>query len=401
MSRAAAAPSSAASSAATAPATTPKSFPWISNSFATGTVSSVVGNNESFAAHAGGLVGANWGGIETSYATGNVSSSGNVRTASVGGLVGQLMGQGTIWSTYASGNVTIANTYAGAAGSSAGGLVGGNQTDTSISDSYALGNVTVSGVTANYTMFAGGLVGTHVGSLWNAYSTGSTSAGAGNAATLVAGGFIGNQIGESNVTNGYWDTGTSNRTNAVGTGSSDGITGLTTAQARSIASYAGFDFSGSEGSWFMIDGQTRPFLRSEWSNVIRNTHQLQLVAMAPGGSYVLANNIDFTGQFNEFGMWGARGFASIGSQSGAFQWDARRRRPHDQQCDHHGIRATEPHRPVRQHRCRWHRPQSDPERLSGLRKYNSLSRGLDPARRHARRIEYRHDQQRNRLEQHG
>ena len=59
----------------------------------------------------------------------------------------------------------------------------------------------------------------------------------------------------------------------------------------------------------MVDGSTRPFLRSEHSTTIRNTHQLQLMAMDLGANYVLANNIDFTGQFGDSGMWGARGFA--------------------------------------------------------------------------------------------
>ena len=31
------------------------------------------------------------------------------------------------------------------------------------------------------------------------------------------------------------------------------------------------------------------------------------MAMDPGANYVLANNIDFTGQFGESGMWGSRG----------------------------------------------------------------------------------------------
>ena len=55
----------------------------------------------------------------------------------------------------------------------------------------------------------------------------------------------------------------------------------------------------------MVDGQTRPFLQMEHSTTIRNTHQLQLMAMDLGANYVLANNIDFTGQFGASGMWGA------------------------------------------------------------------------------------------------
>ena len=39
------------------------------------------------------------------------------------------------------------------------------------------------------------------------------------------------------------------------------------------------------------------------------------MAMNLGANYVLANNIDFTGQFGAAGMWGATGFAPIGSRS--------------------------------------------------------------------------------------
>jgi hypothetical protein len=63
-----------------------------------------------------------------------------------------------------------------------------------------------------------------------------------------------------------------------------------TADARKQASYAGFDFI---NTWFMIDGQTRPFLRSEWSTTITNAHQLQLISMNLGASYTLANNINY------------------------------------------------------------------------------------------------------------
>src|ERR1019366_2671476 len=97
---------------------------------------------------------------------------------------------------------------------------------------------------------------------------------------------------------------------------SAGGTGLTTAQARQQASYVGWDFT---NDWFMINGQTRPFLRSEYSTTITNAHQLQLISMNLGASYTLANNIDLgpalaaDSNANYPGMWGPAGFVPIGS----------------------------------------------------------------------------------------
>ena len=323
----------------------------ITNSHASGDV--VVSGEQSAA---GGLVGRNTFGstITGSYASGAVTGSG---TVTVGGFIGE--NSGNVTSSHATGAVTVANK-----GAVAGGFVGSNSNSGNISRSYATGQVAVMNNGA-FDAIAGGFVGTNTGSISNSYASGAVSGTNGdvmlggfaglnfgsiitayatgdvttNSALATLGGFTGGNSGTitqsyatgrvgtgtaSALTGGfagwnfgqiklsYWDTGTSGLTNAVGTGSNGGITGLTTAQARTQSSYVGFDFSSSEGAWFMIDGQTRPFLQMEHSTTIRNAHQLQLMAMNPAANYVLAGNIDFTGQFGESGMWGSRGFSPVG-----------------------------------------------------------------------------------------
>ncbi|ADG93729.1 filamentous hemagglutinin family outer membrane protein [Arcobacter nitrofigilis DSM 7299] len=210
----------------------------------------------------GGLVGYNdHSTITNSYATGNVSGD-----DTVGGLVG-LNKYSSITNSYATGKVSGDNTV--------GGLVGKNSSSSQITNSYATGNV--SGNT-----HGGGLVG------FNEYST---------------------------IINSYWDIDTTGQTNGVGLGSSAGATGIysstNTKNAFDEATYVGFDFT---NTWFMIEGETRPFLRSEYSTTITNDHQLQLMAMDLTADYVLANNIKYTGD-----MWSSKGFDSIGDSTTSFQ----------------------------------------------------------------------------------
>ena len=114
----------------------------ISNSWASGNVS--VTGNSNF--HYGGLVGENTGNISNSWASGNVSSNGNSNLF-YGGLTGQ--NTGNISNSWASGNV-FSN---GSSNTHFGGLVGQNVG--TISNSWASGEITAS-------TLVGGLVG------WNA-----------------------------------------------------------------------------------------------------------------------------------------------------------------------------------------------------------------------------------------
>jgi hypothetical protein len=239
-------------------------------------------------------VGDNDGAITNSYATGSVSGAWRV-----GGLVG-LNYDGSISNSYAtasaSGNVNV------------GGLVGDNRS--SITDSYATGSV--SGF-----QYIGGLVGSNstpgnkgVGTISNSYASGSVSG------VLDLGGLVGDNssFGTGTVSNSYWDTTTSGQLVGIGIGNQTGVTGLTTALALKQASYTNFDFTDA-GSWYMVDGSTRPFLRMEYSTTITNAHQLQLMGMDLGAHYTLGNNIDLATELaDKSGMWGgsAAGFAPIG-----------------------------------------------------------------------------------------
>ncbi len=213
----------------------------------------------------GGLVGASLGPIANVWATGNVSNVAG-GTGFVGGLVGNSATGGSITNGWASGNVT-------ALGPNAGGLVGFNSTSV-ISNTYATG--AVSGTT-----IVGGLVGSVFGNINNSYATGavsgSTSRVGGLAGHIYAGmtvsnsyatgsvsgpslvgGFAGSSDGT--VTNGYWDS----TVTATGMGSGSGATGRTTMEMKALASFTGFDLSGTGGSssvWRIYEGNTTPWLR--------------------------------------------------------------------------------------------------------------------------------------------
>jgi filamentous hemagglutinin family protein len=262
---------------------------------------------------AGGLVGANAGVISASYATGAVSgvSYSSLSHTYLGGLVGWNRGEGSrIEMSYASGAVNGTGAFG-----DAGGLVGVNAGQ--IAWAYALGSVSVSG---SYSS-AGGLIGRNSGSVEEAYATGAVSK-SGNGS--VAGGFVGTNSGGF-IAKSFWDVQTSGQSIGAGSGSTSGMTGLVTSEALWQSAYAGsggeympgwaWDF-GSQGKWFMVDGFTRPFLRAEWSATIKNTHQLQLMAMDLGANYTLANHIFFGDAFsNGSDMWGGaagQGFAPIG-----------------------------------------------------------------------------------------
>ncbi len=185
----------------------------INNSYSTGAVYGDIG--------VGGLAGSNGGVITNSYSTSTVFGS-----RGVGGLVGG--NTGSITNSY---NLGIVDGYL-----SVGGIAGSNSG--SISNSYNQGAV------EGY-LNVGGLVGyNNGGSIINSYSTGGVSG------DLKVGGLIGTNLGGS-VNNGYWDITTS------GQATSDGGTGLTTAQMKNKASYSGWDFA---TIWNISPG-SYPYLR--------------------------------------------------------------------------------------------------------------------------------------------
>ena len=317
-----------------------------------GVISNVTLTNVNVTANAasavGALAGTNNGSIWQSSATGSVSSTGN---GAVGGLVGinASVSRGGIGNF----NVGISNSYANVAvtggdGAYVGGLVGLNNVNASISTSYSAG-----AVTGGADSFVGGLAGRNAGSIQDTYAIGAVTGGSnstvgglvgflaganncdcevqllggtiqtswasgavsGPADNSTLGGLVGGtswspQALPANVINSYWDKDT------TGQQYSAGGTGLSGSSPFTQASYQGFDFG---NTWFMIDGQTRPFLQMERSGTITNAHQLQLIAMNPNSNYVIANNIDLGPALkNPSDMWSTNGFAPIGSDGNGF-----------------------------------------------------------------------------------
>ncbi len=273
----------------------------INNSYALGSLTlNAVGNGF------GGLVGYNTGVIQRSYASLTLKVVNSGANYGIGGLVGNNTG-GTISNSYSLGSLTVNNT----GGNAYGGLAGYNQNSASISNSYSEVAVTAP---ASQPSYGAGLVGLNSAQISNSYSTGSVSGNQAGGLVASNSGAITNSysissvtgtgsnglvvINGGTVTNSYWDTTTSGKsTSAAGTG-------LTTAQFKSIANYSAWTTtSQTDGSgWVMVDtagainsGNNlagRPILAMEYSNQIRTTNQLQLMALSPTSSYTLSQTIN-------------------------------------------------------------------------------------------------------------
>jgi filamentous hemagglutinin family protein len=292
----------------------------ISDSYATGRVSGsygtggLVGYHEGEITHSyaagdvvatssntGGLVGVSSGKISYAYATGNVSG-----LQYSGGLVGYLSSTATVTEAYASGDVQAPSYVGGFVGSSAG----------SISNAYALGDV-------GGTSYVGGFAGELTGSVTGAYSSGKVTG------TSSVGGFAG-RTSSAVIASSFFDRGTSGQTLGIGTGTvgtGGSLTGLTTAEARTSAGYAGWDFS---TVWYQA-GDMRPILRSEAAEAdadgviaIANLHQLALMGADLSASYLLTSDIDATPtdaedeDYRTSGIWGDGGWVPIGTRDAAF-----------------------------------------------------------------------------------
>ena len=306
----------------------------IANSYATGTVTA---GNDLFAPNffgptAGGLVGnlydyvgldgSGASVVQDSFATGNVSAGSGT---AVGGLVGYATGGAQIISSTASGTAT-AGTY-----STIGGLVGqldGTNSPSSITNSYAIGSASSTGDYSD----VGGLVGelSNGATIARTYSLGSASG-----PESYLGGLVGDDGNPGGITASYWNTQTSNISNASqGAGNianDSGITGETTAALMTPSTFAGWQFGGIGSTWVIVDGDgslngangavgaTMPMLVSEYSANIVTAHQLQLMELAPTAIYTLENNIDLSATNPAAGgdVWGPSGFVPIGGNNAA------------------------------------------------------------------------------------
>ena len=212
----------------------------VSKSYATGAVTATAAAT---ASTAGGLIGSNSGAVTQSYATGavNATSALMATTVAAGGLIGTNSGTGTVTQSYATGAAVSVISVSGT--STAGGLIGRNVGGATVMQSYATGAATATAAAG--TAMAGGLIG------YQQHGHGHTDlrdrCREASPGTAVAGGLIGSATGTGAITSSYWDTDTSGRTNAVGSGASTGITGLTTSQmqdpANYASTYAGWDFA--------------------------------------------------------------------------------------------------------------------------------------------------------------
>ncbi|MGL5838750.1 MAG: beta strand repeat-containing protein, partial [Sphingorhabdus sp.] len=267
----------------------------ISNAYVTGEVSG--------RSALGGLVGRNSGNINNAYATITIWG-----TDGIGGLVGSNFGN--ITNSYATGSVS--------GRSSIGGLVGSNFSMGNISNAYATSAVWG-------TSIVGGLAGWNEGSISNVYATGAV------VGSSDVGGLVGQNLSRMIVSNAYWDSYSTGQTTGCGSGACGTVFSVTSNPAQSGAAnyafrqsaYANLNFT---NTWFMVDGSTRPFLRSEYSTNITNSHQLQLMAMNQGANYTLARDIDMTetarviagnpGSYS--GMWSSAGFSPVGNYTAGF-----------------------------------------------------------------------------------
>jgi filamentous hemagglutinin family protein len=280
----------------------------------------------------GSLVGVERAGsISNSYSTATVQGPSGPGAALIGGLVGAAYG--TIADSYATGPVISGN-----GATFAGGFVGETQPGSTINDAYATGAVTGNRV--------GGFVADHSGTITNAYSSGAVT-GVGPSQTV--GGFVGNNSGA--ITGGYWNADRAGTgSTGVGAGSTAGVTEIGTDVDTSpfvAHAYTTFNFTNSPGAtgnnWVMValDGTlaangdttiagTMPMLAFEAQSTIQNAHQLQLMAMNLAGNYTLGRNIDatatasITGNSTGTDVWGCAlascsgGFVPLGTYTGTF-----------------------------------------------------------------------------------
>src|SRR3569623_460878 len=188
----------------------------------------------------GALVGGRVGTATSSYATGSVSGR-----SAVGGLAGQA--SNTIASSFATGNVTASSTMAG-------GLA--VYCNSIITSSYATGTVRGSDL-------VGGLVGKIGGTVTKSYAAGSVTATSGT----QVGGFAGQTDG-SVVINSFWDTQATHQSAGISNTSPSTLTGKTTAQMMSLATYTAGGVNawssagtgGAGATWRIYDGSTYPLL---------------------------------------------------------------------------------------------------------------------------------------------
>ena len=189
------------------------------------------------ASFAGALVGYNTGTVRSTYATGSVSATTTGTAMNVGGLAGTT-NSATIAASWASVDVSSSGS-ANYAGGLTGWLQGSSPGSASIIGSYATGSVSATDTgSINLNNHAGGLVGYAAGSgseqaiITASYATGPVSAPTSGS----SGGLVGTVISGTTITDGYWDTGTTDIADDSDTASPEG---KATSDLHSVLSYTG------------------------------------------------------------------------------------------------------------------------------------------------------------------
>ena len=271
------------------------------------------------ASNVGGLIGFNDidALVENVYSTGSVVSSGNI----VGGLIGY--NNGIVSDAFNSGAVTTS-------GNIVGGLIGTNDVYGQVYNTYNIGTVTGAST-------VGGLVGQNFGSIDTSYNSGHVIG------TSQVGGFVGSDSGVINgsffdadtsgvsvsgTTTGYVVAGCFSGTcqtagalanlSDINTFSPSQVSGTVSNEGWDIVSTPSANGTKPANAWFIFEGQSRPVLTLEFSNVITDAHQLQLAAINPAASYTIANNLDMSGTSNPADIWGGvagGGFVPIGTSA--------------------------------------------------------------------------------------
>ena len=141
-----------------------------------------------------------------------------------------------------------------------GGLAGYNSSG-NITNCYAMGSVSGGSPTGNGATNIGGFVGyTASGVISNCYAQGTVNVSGANFSNI--GGFVG--YSNTTIRKSFWDTETSGQSVGVGSGSLLEVYGKTTAEMKTVATFAEkewhiSDFNGFDGDWIIMhDGQDYP-----------------------------------------------------------------------------------------------------------------------------------------------
>jgi filamentous hemagglutinin family protein len=272
----------------------------VTNAYATG---DVTGASNGYSQNTGGLIGYNNAPLTGVYATGNVTNGGNI-----GGLVGyNTGGAATISNAYATGNVTVIG--GSTSTNSVGGLVGTNLSGGSVRLSFATGNAY-----ADAAYSVGGLVGQNYGNLTNTYATGSVTNSASSAGGLagymasgtittsyatgrVSGLYMGGLTGTggTSIVNSYFDSQTTGQANPTPfTSSTTGA--LTTAAFQNGSLPSGFD----SGIWSTGSG-LYPYITSFFPGGVQavsgNAGSGSRAALYVGGTAVSSASVGANGYY--------------------------------------------------------------------------------------------------------